>query len=69
MSVPAISRDLQVMGGAPVFPGTRIPVHTLIECLEAGDSIDDFLLGFPSVCREQVVNFLEQAESRLVSTS
>lgn len=67
MSVTAISRDPQVMGGTPVFPGTRVPVHTLLEYLEAGDSIDDFLAGFPSVRREQVVYFLEQAESRLVS--
>jgi len=46
-----------------VFCGTRVPVQTLIEALEAGDSIDDFLEGFPSVTRAQVVAFLEQAIS------
>ena len=48
------------MGGAPVFSGTRVPVQTLRDYLEAGDSIDDFLEGFPSVSREQVVTFLEE---------
>jgi len=56
------------MGGAPVFAGTRVPVQTLFEYLEAGDTIDDFLAGFPSVTRAQVVAFLEQAKDRLVAT-
>jgi uncharacterized protein (DUF433 family) len=47
------------MGGAPVFCGTRVPVQTLLDYLEAGESIDDFLAGFPSVTREQIVAFLE----------
>ena len=47
------------MGGAPVFPGTRVPVQTLLDYLEAGDSIDEFLEGFPSVTRDQVVAFLD----------
>ncbi|MDP9191285.1 MAG: DUF433 domain-containing protein [Acidobacteriota bacterium] len=46
------------MSGAPVFKGTRVLAQTLIEYLEAGDSIDDFLEGFPSVTREQVIAFL-----------
>ena len=54
------------MGGAPVFAGTRVPVQTLLDYLEAGDSIDEFLKGFPSVSREQVVGFLEDAKDRLV---
>jgi uncharacterized protein (DUF433 family) len=49
------------MGGTPVFPGTRVPVQTLLDYIEAGDSIDDFLSGFPTVKREQVVAFLERA--------
>ena len=49
------------MGGTPVFPGTRVPVQTLLDYLEAGDSIDEFLEGFPSVTRQQVVAFLEKA--------
>jgi uncharacterized protein (DUF433 family) len=56
------------MGGAPVFAGTRVPVQTLLDYLEAGDSIDEFLVGFPSVKREQVVAFLEQAKDRLVES-
>jgi uncharacterized protein (DUF433 family) len=59
-SVVSISKD--VMGGTPVFRGTRVPIETLIDYLTAGDSIDDFLEGFPSVDREQVVEFLRQAE-------
>lgn len=47
------------MGGTPVFRGTRVPVQTLLDYLEAGDSIDQFLEGFPTVTREQVIAFLE----------
>ena len=56
------------MGGAPVFAGTRVPVQTLLDYLEAGESIDDFLQGFPSVTRDQVVAFLEDAKDRLVAS-
>jgi uncharacterized protein (DUF433 family) len=56
------------MGGTPVFCGTRVPVQTLLDYLEAGESIDQFLEGFPSVTREQVVAFLEQAKDRLVES-
>jgi len=49
------------MGGTPVFSGTRVPVQTLLDCIKAGDSIDDFLLGYPTVTREQVVVVLEHA--------
>jgi uncharacterized protein (DUF433 family) len=59
MKGTVICRDPEVMGGTPVFRGTRVPVQTLIEYLEAGDSIDQFLEGFPSVTREQVVAFLD----------
>ncbi len=57
MEKPVISCSSDVMGGTPVFSGTRVPVQTLIDYLEAGESIDDFLAGFPSVSREQVINF------------
>ena len=57
------------MGGTPVFAGTRVPVQTLLDYLEAGDSIDDFLGGFPSVSREQVIDFLEQAKDSLVAAA
>ena len=46
------------MGGTPVFTGTRVPVQTLIDYLEDGETIDDFLEGFPTVTREQVLAFL-----------
>ena len=54
------------MGGTPVFSGTRVPVRTLVEHLEAGESIDDFLEGFPTVKREDVIAFLEAAAEELV---
>jgi len=69
MPSPAISRDPAVMGGTPVFHGTRVPVQTLLDYLEAGDTIDEFLDGFPSVTRDQVIAFLEQAKDRLVETT
>jgi uncharacterized protein (DUF433 family) len=62
-----ISAQPSVMSGAPVFKGTRVLAQTLIECLEAGDSIDDFLEGFPSVTREQVIAFLEEAKARVLA--
>jgi uncharacterized protein (DUF433 family) len=64
-----ISCDADVMGGTPVFLGTRVPVQTLLDYLEAGDTIDEFLAGFPSVKREQVIAFLEQAKDRLVESA
>jgi uncharacterized protein (DUF433 family) len=57
------------MGGTPVFRGTRVPVQTFIEYLEAGDSIDEFLEGFPSVKREQVIAFLEEAKDKLIEAA
>jgi uncharacterized protein (DUF433 family) len=62
MKQSVVSRDPEVMGGAPVFCGTRAPVQTLLDYLEAGETIDQFLEGFPSVTREQVISFLEQAK-------
>jgi uncharacterized protein (DUF433 family) len=69
MSEPAVSSDPDILGGTPVFPGTRVPVDFLLEFIEAGDTIDAFLDGFPSVRREQVIAFLEQAKDRLVEAS
>ena len=57
------------MGGTPVFAGTRVPVQTLLDYLEAGDSIDEFLEGFPSVSREHAIEFLEQAKDRLIAAA
>ena len=56
------------MGGTAVFYGTRVPVQTLLDYLEAGETIDDFLEGFPSVTRAQVIAFLEAAKDRLVGS-
>jgi uncharacterized protein (DUF433 family) len=64
-----VSRSPEVMGGTPVFAGTRVLVQTLLDYLEAGDSIDEFLAGFPSVSREQVIQFLEQAKDSLVEAA
>ena len=66
---PIVSCDPEVMGGTPVFAGTRVPVKTLLDYLEGGESIDDFLDGFPGVRRELVVRFLEEAAAQLVSAS
>jgi uncharacterized protein (DUF433 family) len=60
MKQPVVSRDPDIMSGTPVFSGTRVPVQTLLDYLEGGESIEDFLEGFPSVTREQVISFLEQ---------
>ncbi len=68
MKQPTVSCNPDVMGGTPVFSGTRVPVQTLLDYLEGGESIDDFLAGFPSVTREQVVAFLEEAKDRLVES-
>ena len=64
-SIITISPD--IMGGTPVFKGTRVPIQTLLDYLEAGESIDDFLEGFPSVTREQVIAFLEEAKEQMVA--
>jgi uncharacterized protein (DUF433 family) len=66
-SIVSISPD--VMGGSAVFHGTRVPVQTLLDYLEAGDSIDEFLVGFPTVTREQVIAFLEEAKTRMVEAA
>ncbi len=62
MKTQVVSISNDIMGGTPVFAGTRVPVQTLIDFLTAGDSIDDFIEGFPTVSREQVIEYLKQAE-------
>ena len=54
------------MSGTPVFAGTRVPIQTLIDYLEGGDTIDDFLAGFPTVKREQVLAFFREATVRMI---
>jgi uncharacterized protein (DUF433 family) len=62
-----VSQDPDVLGGEAVFAGTRVPVKSLFDHLEAGDSIDYFLEGFPSVKREQVIALLEEARAHAVA--
>ena len=69
MKQPIISISPEVMGGSAVVPRDRVPVQTLLDYLEAGKSIDDFLVGFPSVAREQVIAFLEEAKTRMVEAA
>ena len=57
-----IKIDPQVMSGAPCFAGTRVPIQNLIDYLAGGDSIDEFLEDFPSVRRDEVISFLEEAK-------
>ena len=67
MKDPLITIDPEIMGSAPVFYGTRVPVQTLLDYLEAGDSIDRFLEHFDTVSREQVLRFLEAATANLIA--
>jgi uncharacterized protein (DUF433 family) len=66
MASDIISTSPDIMSGTPVFAGTRVPVQSLIDCLEAGDSIHEFLDGFPTVSREQVIAFLQEAKNRMI---
>lgn len=61
-----ISVDPEVMSGTPVFAGTRVPVQTLVDYLAAGDPLEEFLDGFPTVTREQAVRFIEAASQEYV---
>jgi len=67
MTEPIVSSSPDILSGTPVFAGTRVPVQALIDYLEGGETIDDFLRGFPTVRREQVVAFLEEATARMIS--
>jgi len=62
---PLITTSPDRLGGAPVFAGTRVPVQTLVDYFEAGDSLDEFLADFPSVAREHAIAVLELAKSAL----
>jgi uncharacterized protein (DUF433 family) len=65
-SLPVVSISPDVMGGTPVFVGTRVPVQTLLDYLKAGESIDDFLDGFPTVTKDQVIVLLEELEKQII---
>jgi uncharacterized protein (DUF433 family) len=62
-----VTVDPEILGGTPVFAGTRVPVKNLFDYLEAGDSLEVFLDAFPSVTREQAVAALEMAREALVA--
>ncbi|MCY3852891.1 MAG: DUF433 domain-containing protein [Gammaproteobacteria bacterium] len=68
MTDTVISKDAEILGGTPVFSGTRVPVRILMEYLEAGDSIDEFLDNHPTVSRSQAVEVLNQAKAVLVES-
>lgn len=64
-----ITIDKEILGGQPVFAGTRVPVESLFDHLEAGVSLDEFLADFPSVTRQQAVDLLEAANKLLTSNN
>jgi uncharacterized protein (DUF433 family) len=61
--------DPEILGGTPVFTGTRVPVQNLVDYLEGGETIDEFLTGFPTVKREQVIAFIEAAAEKLLTSA
>ena len=63
MKSSVIRRDGEILSGTPCFVGTRVPARNLIDCLEGGYSIDQFLADFPSVSRQQVLTFLEETKA------
>jgi uncharacterized protein (DUF433 family) len=67
MKSPRVVSDPEILGGTPVFVGTRVPVRILFEHLEAGDSLEVFLEDFPSVSRELAIQVLEDAKASLVA--
>jgi uncharacterized protein (DUF433 family) len=69
VSQSVVKIDPEIMSGAPCFAGTRVPIQNFIDYLEGGDSIKDFLEGFPSVSREQVIAFLEEVKDRMLAAA
>lgn len=67
VSQSVVKVDPEIMSGAPCFAGTRVPIQNLIDYLEGGDSIDEFLEDFPSVSRDQVIAFLEEAKESVLA--
>lgn len=64
---PVVHSDPQILGGTPVFVGTRVPVQTLFDYLEGGETLDEFLRQFPSVKREQAIAALGMARDSLLA--
>lgn len=65
MKSHVVQKDLGILGGTPVFAGTRVPVRNLLDCLEGGYTINGFLEDFPTVKREQILAFLEETKAEL----
>jgi|ERR1700689_3839796 uncharacterized protein (DUF433 family) len=66
-AVEVVVKDRDILGGAPVFRGTRVPVQVLFDYLEGGETLEDFLEGFPTVSREAAVAALEEAKQLLLA--
>lgn len=66
---PIVSSSPEILSGTPVFAGTRVPVQTMLDYLVGGETIDDFLLGFPTVERAQVVALLTEATARVIASA
>ena len=62
-----VHRDPEILGGTPVFRGTRVPVRSLFDYLEGGDTLDEFLRQFPSVQRQQAITLLDLARGTLAA--
>ena len=64
---PVVHSDPEILGGTPVFVGTRVPFQTLLDYIEGGETLDEFLENFPTVTREQAIAALEQAKEALLA--
>jgi uncharacterized protein (DUF433 family) len=64
---PLIQRSENILGGTPVFAGTRVPVKTLLDYLEGGETLDEFLDDFPAVSKDQAINVLEKMKEALLT--
>ena len=64
-----INIDNEILGGRPVFDGTRVPIKNLFDYLETGETVDEFLEDFPSVKREQIIKLLEFSEQITIKSS
>ena len=69
MTDTLINKDIDTLGGTPVFSGTRVPIRILLEHLEAGDRLDEFLKSYPTVSRSQAIKVLERAKTMLTGNS
>ena len=64
-----VNSDPEILGGTPVFTGTRVPLQTLIDYLEGGQPLTDFLMDFPTVTRDQAIAVLEEAKEALLANA